>query len=65
MICMIRILARIPPGYVHLAGGQVDDHGCDGALAIHRVNTFNVVIADRVRQVDMIFLNGLQGLDRM
>lgn len=62
---MIRILARIPPRNMHLAGGQVDHHGCDGALAIHWVNTFNIVIADRVRQVDMIFLNGLQCFDRV
>ena len=65
MIRMIRILAWIPPGDVHLAGRQIDHHGGDGALAIHGVNAFNVVIADRVRQVDMILLNGLQCFDGM
>ena len=65
MICMIRILTRIPPGNVHLAGSQIDHHGSDGALAIHGINACNVVIADRVWQVDVILLNGLQGLDGM
>ena len=59
MIGVIRILAWIPPGDVHLAGGQVNHHRGNGALAIHGVDAFDVVIADRVRQVDVILLNGL------
>ena len=60
MVGMIRILTGIPPGNMHFAGGQVDHHGGDGALTIHWINASNVVIADRVWQVYMILLNGLQ-----
>ena len=63
MIGMVRILAGIPPGNMHFAGGQIDHHGCDGTLAIHGVNACDVVIADRVWQVDVIFLNALQCLN--
>ena len=59
MIRVIRILAWIPPGNVHLAGGQVNDHCRDGALAVHGINAFDVVIADRIRQVDVVLLYGL------
>ena len=59
MIHMIRVLARVPPGDVHLAGGQVHDHCVNDTLTIHRVDALDVVIADRVGQVDMIFLNCL------
>lgn len=65
MIRMICILAGIAPGDVHLAGGQVNDEGADGAFAVKRVNTFDIVVADRVWQVDVVFLNALQGFDRM
>ena len=56
---MIRILAWIPPGDVHLAGSQVNDHGVNGALTVHRVDALDVVSADRVWQVDVVLLNGL------
>ena len=65
MISMIRILAGIAPGNMHLACSQVDDHRGDCALAVRGIDTLNVVIADRVRQVDMVLLDRLQGLDRM
>ena len=60
MIHMIRVLARIPPCDAHLAGGQVDDHRIDGALTIHWVDAFDVVITtDRVWQVNVGLLNSL------
>ena len=62
---MIRILARVAPGNVHLARRQIDDHRRDGALAVQRIDTLDIMIADRVRQIDMILLDGLQRLDRM
>ena len=54
MVGMIRILARVAPGNVHLAGGQIDDHCGNGALTVQGIDAGDVVIADRVRQVDMI-----------
>ena len=63
MVGMVCILTGIAPCDVHLAHGQVDHHGVDGFLAVEWVKPFDVVIADRVRHVDMIFLNGLQTLD--
>ena len=60
---MIRILAGVAPGNVHLAGSQIDDPRGDGALAVEGIDTCNIMIADRVRQVDMILLDCLQGLD--
>lgn len=65
MISMIRILTRVAPGNVHLASGQIDDHGGNGALAVQGIDACNVVIADRVRQIDVILLDRLQGLDRV
>lgn len=62
---MIRVLARVAPGDAHLARGQVDDQRGNGALAVHRVDAGDVVIANGVRQVHMILLDRLQGLDRM
>lgn len=63
MIGMIRILAGVAPGNVHFAGSQIDDHRGDGALAVEGIDTCNIMIADRVRQVDVILLDCLQGLD--
>ena len=60
MIRMIGILAGIAPGDMHLPGGQIDDQGRDGALTIQWIDAYNIVIADRVRQIDVILLNRLQ-----
>ena len=65
MICVICILAGIAPGDVHFAGSQVDYQRVDGFLAVKRVKAFDIVIADRVRNINMILLNGLQTLDGM
>ena len=65
MIGMIGILACVSPGNMHLACGQIDHQRCDGAFTVHRVNPCNVVITDGIRQIDMVFLNRLQGLDGM
>ena len=65
MIRMIRILTRISPGNMHFTRGQIDDHCRDRVLAIERVYPINIVIANGVRQVDMIFLDGLQRMNRM
>lgn len=65
MIGMVCILTGVAPCDVHFAHGQVDHHGVDGFLAVERVQPFDVVIADRVRHVDVIFLNGLQALNGM
>jgi len=62
MIRGICILAGIAPSNVHLTHIQVNHHGIDGLLAVKRI-AFNVVIANRVRNVDMILLDGLQTLD--
>ena len=63
MISMIRILAWIPPGDMHFTRGQIDHHGADRAFPVKGINTLNIVITDRVGQVDMILLDRLQGLD--
>ena len=65
MIRVICILARITPADVHLARRQVNHHGVDGFLAVERVRPFDGVITDRIREVNMILLNDLQGLDGM
>ena len=65
MIRMIRILAWVAPADVHLARGQVNDQRGDGHLTIQWVAVFDGMITDRIGQVYVIFLNGLQGLDRM
>ena len=65
MIGMICILAGIAPADVHLACRQINDHGVDGFLAIEWVGTIDVVIANRVWQINMIFLDSLQSLDRV
>ena len=59
MVRMIRILARVPPGNMHLARRQIDHHGSDGSLAVEGIDACNIVIADRVRQVDVILLDSL------
>ena len=65
MIRVIRVLARIAPANVHLARCQVNHHGIDRFLAVERIGPFDGVIADRIREVDMILLNDLQSLDGM
>ena len=62
---MIRVLAGISPGNMHLAQVQIDHQRGDRVLPVERIDAFDVVIADRVRQVDMVFLDRLQGLDGM
>ena len=63
MIGVVQILAWIAPGNVHLTCGQINDHRGDGALAIQWIDACNIVVADRVRQVDMILLDRLQCFD--
>ena len=63
MVCMVGILTWITPRNMHFAGSQIDNQSGDRTFTIHRVNTGNIVIADRVRQIDMVLLDGLQGLD--
>ena len=65
MVGVVRILAGIAPGDVHFAGCQVDHYGIDGFLAVERVIDILGVIADRVRVVDMVTLDGLQCFDGM
>ena len=62
---MVRIFARIAPGDVHLARGQVNHHRSDRFLPIQRVILVNGMVADRIREIDMILQNSLQTLDRM
>ena len=63
MIRMIRVLARVSPGDIHLAGGQVNDHGRDGTLTVKWIDTIDVVITYGIRQIDMILLDRLHGLN--
>ena len=65
MIGVIRVLARVAPADVHLTRRQVNHQGVDGFLTVERVRPLDGVIADRIREVDMILLNGLQSLDGM
>ena len=62
---MIGILARIAPADMHLTRRQVNHQRVDGFLAVERVRPFDGMIADRIREVDVILLNDLQGLDRV
>ncbi len=62
---MIRVLARIAPADMHLTRGQINDHGVDGFFPVERIRPFDGMIANRIREVDVILLNGLQSLDRM
>ena len=61
VVGMIRILAGIAPGDVHLTRGNVNDHGGNRVFAVQGVYAFDVMVANRIRQVDMILLDGLQG----
>ena len=63
MIGVVGIFTWTTPGDMHLAGGQVDYHGSDGLLPVQRVVGVHGVIADRVGEIDMVALDGLQGLD--
>ena len=65
MIGMIRILARISPGNVHLTRRQINDQRRNGTLPIKWIDTLNIVVTNRVRQVNMVFLDRLQSLDRV
>ena len=60
MIRVIRILAGIAPGDVHLARSHINDHRADCAFAVERIDSLDVMVADRVRQVDMILLDRLK-----
>ena len=62
---MIRIDTRISPCNVDLAGGQIEDQGIDGLTVIQRGSFYNGMIADRIREIDMVFLDGLKGFNRM
>ena len=62
---MIRIDTWISPGNVDLTGGQIENQGIDGLAVIQRGSFYNGMIADRIREIDMVFLDGLQGFDRM
>ena len=65
MISVICVLARVAPADVHLTRGQVNHHGIDGFLAVEWVRPFDGMIADRIREVNVILLNDLQSLDGM
>ena len=65
MIGVVRVLARIAPADVHLTCGQVNHQGVDGFLTVERIRPFDGMIADRIREVDMILLNDLQSIDGM
>ena len=60
MICMIRILAGVAPCDMHLARCQVNDHRTDRTFAVERVDPLNIMVADRIRQVNVILLDALQ-----
>ena len=59
MIRVIRVLARVAPADVHLTRRQVNHQGVDGFLAVERIRPFDGMIADRIREIDVILLNGL------
>ena len=65
MISVICILAGVPPCNMHFSGSKIDHHGRDGILPVKRINACDIMVTDRVRQIDMILLDRLQGLDRM
>ena len=65
MVCVIRVLTGIATGDVHLTRGQVDHQGRDRVLPVEWVDPIDVVVANGIRQVDMILLNRLQRLDVM
>ena len=65
MIGMVRILAGVSPGNMHFTCAEIDHHGRDSTLTIERVDPGDIVITDRIRQVDMILLDRLQGFDGM
>ena len=65
MVGMIRVLAGIPPGNMHFTRGEIDHHGRDGVFPVKGINACDIMITDRVRQVNMILLDRLQGLDSM
>ena len=65
MIGMIRILAGISPGNMHFTRGEINHHGRNGVLPVKGINARDIMITDRVGQVDMILLDRLQGFDRM
>ena len=62
---MIRVLARIAPADVHLTRSQVNHHGIDGLLPVERIRPLGGMIANRIWQVYVVLLNGLQGLNGM
>ena len=63
MICMVWILARIPPSQVHDPRGQINNHRIDRFFSIHWIGIILGVIANRVWEIQVIALNRLQRLD--
>ena len=63
MISVIGVLTGVSPGDVHLTRRNVNDHGGDRVLAVQRIDAFDVMVADRIRQIDVILLDGLHGFD--
>lgn len=59
MICVIGVVARVSPGHMHLARCQVGHQRGDGLLPIKRVGHVHSVIADGVREIHVVSLNGL------
>jgi len=62
---MIYVLAGITPRNMHLARSQIDHQCSDRALTVHGIDASYIMVADRVRQIDVVLLNGLQRLDGM
>ena len=59
MIRVIGILAWVAPGDVHFTRRQVNDHSRDRILTVKRIDSVDVVIANGVRQIDMVLLDRL------
>ena len=52
----------VAPGDVHFAGGEIYYHCIDRLLAVEWVGGVNRVVANRVREINVVPLDGLQGL---
>ena len=62
---VIGICARVSPGEVQFPAGKVEDQGIDGLAVFQRGSFHDRMIADRIRVVDMVLLDGLQGFNRV
>lgn len=63
---VIRILTGITPGDVHFARSQVDHHSIDRFLAVQIPATpIDGMVTNRIGEIHMVFLDGLQGLNGM